>query len=80
MFAVHRLALLRMDAASARPLAEFWAGRGLFDSVPAAEAFLASARAGLERELKLQKRRDLPHKALAAPRALRRRWATRAAR
>jgi hypothetical protein len=78
MFAVHRLALLRLDDASARPLAEFWAERELFDSVPAAAAFLAAARAGLERELKLQKRRDLPHRVVAAPRAVRRRWATRA--
>jgi hypothetical protein len=79
MFAVHRLALLRMDADSARPLAEFWAERGLFGSAADAEAFLAKARASLERELAAQKRRDLPHKVLAAPRALRRRWATRSA-
>jgi hypothetical protein len=75
MFAVHRLALLRLDDEAARRLAEFWAGRGLFPSAETARAFLAGARAALEGELRRQRRRDLPHKVLAAPRALRRKSA-----
>lgn len=76
-FAVHRRALAVLGAESARLLADFWAGRGLFPSPAAAREFLAGYARLHEREAKAQARRDLPRKLLAVPRKVRRKLMSR---
>ena len=73
MFAVHRMALARLDRDAAALLAGFWAERGLFDSLESATTFVQEFPAILEREQRAQKRADLPSRVLSAPRAIRRR-------
>ena len=72
-FAVHRRALAQIDPAGITVLAEFWCERGLFDSVGAAETFVAEFQQAYRRELRRQQIRELPHKIRSAPRKLRRR-------
>ncbi len=80
MFAVHRMALSRLDADAAALLAAFWAERGLFDSLDAATSFVREFPAMLAREQRAQKRADLPSRVWSAPRAIRRKIAAKLAR
>lgn len=73
MFAVHRRAMARLDPGLALPVARLWAEAGVFPSVADGEEFVRAYRADLGRWDRRRRRRDLPHKLLAAPRALRRR-------
>jgi hypothetical protein len=71
MFAVHRLALARLDAGSARALSEFWSSRQLFSSPGEAERFIADYSRFLRRVTRRDGLRELPHRATRLPGYLR---------
>ena len=73
VFAVHRRALAALDAPSAAALAAFWAGRGLFGSPQAAEAFVADFQREHARLSRQQRLRELPRRLRTLVRRLLRR-------
>lgn len=72
-FAVHRRALVGADREALGTLTRFWVDAGLFDDVADAEDFLDRARRQIRRQMRVQKAVDLPPRALARVRRLRRR-------
>lgn len=68
VFSVHRRALIGLDDEARQLLAEFWASRGLFDSPPDAEGFLAAFAASAPLAERRQRRRELPLRALTGVR------------
>jgi hypothetical protein len=72
VFAVHRLALSRLDAESAAALSDFWVSRGLFPTVGEAERFITEFSRAYQRAELHARLRDLPRKASGLPRYLRR--------
>lgn len=72
IFTVHRKALGALDPQSLDVLAGFWTEREAFPSVEDARSFITDFRAAFEREERIRRLRDLPHKATAFGRELRR--------
>jgi len=72
VFAVHRLALSRLDADSARALSDFWVSRGLFSTRGEAERFIVEFSRAYQRAELHARVRDLPRRARGLPRYLRR--------
>jgi hypothetical protein len=72
VLSVHRKALSHLDTESSRTLATYWAGRQLFSSVDEAEQFIIDSVRAFERAKFRKRVRELPHRARAVPRRLRR--------
>lgn len=62
LFTVHRRALARLDRDSATAVAEFWTESGLFPSVDDAERFIRGFQRAYDKEMRMQRIRDTPHK------------------
>lgn len=63
LFAVHRTALARLDAASTHALAGFWVDRGLFPTVAEAEQFVAEFTRSFIAARRTKRMRELPVRA-----------------
>jgi len=70
VFAVHRLALARLDGDSAHALAKFWASRRLFSSPANAERFVCGYRTFHRHVVRRERWRQLPQRATRVPRYL----------
>jgi hypothetical protein len=74
VFAVHRIALARLDVESARALSDFWVSRRLFSTRGEAERFISEFSRAFQRAMLHARVRDLPRRARGLPRHLRRKW------
>ena len=74
VFAVHRLALSRLDAESARALSDFWVSRRLFATCVEADQFIVEFSCAYQRADMHARVRDLPRRARGLPRYLRRKF------
>ena len=72
VFAVHRIALARLDARSAAALSDFWVCKRLFSTRDDAERFIAEYARAYRRALWRARVRDLPRRATRLPEYLRR--------